>query len=82
MQTKTALEKYCKNCVFGVLIFQKLIIIITYIVKYAAKSNDKDNSIYSRLPEREDPAESLLARIECLPPLNFSGERFLEVSNL
>jgi hypothetical protein len=26
-------------------------------------------------------AESLLARIECLPPLNFSGERFFEVSN-
>jgi hypothetical protein len=82
MQTKTALEKYCKNCVFGVLIFEIRIIIIQYIVNIPSKSNDKDNSIYSRLPEREDPAESLLARIECLPPLNFSGERFLEVSNL
>jgi hypothetical protein len=82
VQTKTALEKYCKNCVFGVLIFEIRIIIIQYIVNIPSKSNDKDNSIYSRLPEREDPAESLLARIECLPPLNFSGERFLEVSSL
>jgi hypothetical protein len=50
-------------------------------INISSKSNDKDNSIYSRLPEREDQAESLLARIECLPPLNFSGERFFEVSN-
>jgi hypothetical protein len=42
--------------------------------KINSKSNDKDNSIFSRLPEREDVAESLLARIECLPPLNFSSE--------
>lgn len=49
--------------------------------KINSKSNDEDNSIFSRLSEREDMAESLLARIECLPPLNFSGERFFEDSN-
>jgi hypothetical protein len=45
--------------------------------KINSKSNDKDNSIFSRLPEREDVAESLLARIECLPPLNFSSEHII-----
>jgi hypothetical protein len=35
------------------LIFKNEIIIITYIVNYYSKSNDKDNSIFLRLQERE-----------------------------
>lgn len=74
---KPVLEKYRGNCVLGVLIFQNRIIIITYIVNISSTKVMIRTTVFFHGYQRgRTQAESLLARIECLPPLNFSGERF------